>query len=147
MDYWFVSREAMEADIAANKFIDAGVYNDNLYGTTLESVLAVARAGKHCILDVGESALDMLKSAQLEAIVIFLRPASAAVIREQQNASLSDEELNAVYAAALEQEASLVCYIQAVIVNKSIEETTVALKRAIRRHATDANWVATSEPI
>lgn len=42
-DYHFVgSREQMEKDIQDSKFIEAGQFNDNLYGTSIQSVRAVA---------------------------------------------------------------------------------------------------------
>ncbi|XP_043913352.1 disks large homolog 3 [Protopterus annectens] len=42
-DYHFVtSREQMEKDIQDNKFIEAGQFNDNLYGTSIQSVRTVA---------------------------------------------------------------------------------------------------------
>lgn len=42
-DYHFVmSREQMETDIQEHKFIEAGQYNDNLYGTSVQSVKYVA---------------------------------------------------------------------------------------------------------
>ena len=42
-DYHFVvSREQMERDIQNHLFIEAGVYNDNLYGTSVASVKEVA---------------------------------------------------------------------------------------------------------
>lgn len=42
-DYHFVaSREQMEADIQNHLFIEAGQYNDNLYGTSVASVREVA---------------------------------------------------------------------------------------------------------
>lgn len=48
-DYHFVSsREKMEKDIQAHKFIEAGQYNSHLYGTSVQSVREVAeqvRAG------------------------------------------------------------------------------------------------------
>ena len=45
-DYHFVeSREAMEADIQNHKFIEAGQYNGNLYGTSVASVKEVAERG------------------------------------------------------------------------------------------------------
>ena len=44
-DYHFVaSREQMEADIANHLFIEAGQYNDNLYGTSVASVRDVAKS-------------------------------------------------------------------------------------------------------
>lgn len=42
-DYHFVSsREQMEKDIQDNKFIEAGQFNENLYGTSILSVRTVA---------------------------------------------------------------------------------------------------------
>uniref|UniRef100_A0A8C2TU54 Discs large MAGUK scaffold protein 3 n=1 Tax=Coturnix japonica TaxID=93934 RepID=A0A8C2TU54_COTJA len=68
-DYHFVtSREQMEKDIQDHKFIEAGQYNDNLYGTSIQSVRAVAERGKHCILDVSGNAIKRLQQAQLYPI-------------------------------------------------------------------------------
>ena len=48
-DYHFVaSREQMERDIQNHLFIEAGVYNDNLYGTSVASVKEVAEQVGHC---------------------------------------------------------------------------------------------------
>lgn len=42
-DYHFVtSREQMEKDIQDHKFIEAGQYNNHLYGTSVQSVREVA---------------------------------------------------------------------------------------------------------
>lgn len=42
-DYHFVvSREQMEKDIQDHKFIEAGQYNNHLYGTSIQSVREVA---------------------------------------------------------------------------------------------------------
>ncbi|KAG8554012.1 hypothetical protein GDO81_003628 [Engystomops pustulosus] len=52
-DYHFVSsREQMEKDIQENKFIEAGQFNDNLYGTSIQSVRAVAERAsiERCML-------------------------------------------------------------------------------------------------
>lgn len=44
-DYHFVSsREEMERDIQNHLFIEAGQYNDNLYGTSVQSVREVAES-------------------------------------------------------------------------------------------------------
>lgn len=46
-DYHFVSsREQMERDIQNHLFIEAGQYNDNLYGTSVASVREVAEKVK-----------------------------------------------------------------------------------------------------
>ncbi|OON22247.1 PDZ/DHR/GLGF domain protein [Opisthorchis viverrini] len=74
-DYHFViSREIMVADIAAQRYLEAGEYNGNLYGTHLESVFEVAELGLNCLLDVGGPALKRLEAAGLPAIAILLLP-------------------------------------------------------------------------
>lgn len=51
-DYHFVaSREQMERDIQNHLFIEAGVYNDNLYGTSVASVKEVAEQVGGCAYD------------------------------------------------------------------------------------------------
>lgn len=48
-DYHFVaSREQMERDIQNHLFIEAGQYNDNLYGTSVASVREVAEKVHFC---------------------------------------------------------------------------------------------------
>lgn len=74
-DYHFVSsREQMEKDIQNHMFIEAGQYNENLYGTSVASVRQVAEKLKHCILDVSGNAIKRLQVAQLYPIAIFIRP-------------------------------------------------------------------------
>lgn len=94
-DYHFVaSREQMERDIQNHLFIEAGQYNDNLYGTSVASVREVAekvrnekfpqcliklfsfQQGKHCILDVSGNAIKRLQVAQLYPVAIFIKPKS-----------------------------------------------------------------------
>ncbi|XP_078488820.1 disks large homolog 1 isoform X1 [Ciona intestinalis] len=76
-DYHFVeSREKMELDIQNHFFIEAGQYNENLYGTSVQSVKDVAEKNKHCILDVSGNAIKRLQVAGLWPIAIFIRPKS-----------------------------------------------------------------------
>ena len=72
-DYHFVkSRSKMESEIQLNRYIEAGEYNGNLYGTHLHSVFKVASAGLHCLLDVGAAALERLTAVGLPSIAIFV---------------------------------------------------------------------------
>ncbi|VDK73242.1 unnamed protein product [Gongylonema pulchrum] len=41
-DYHFVSKEQMQEDVRNNQFIEAGQFQDNLYGTSINSVREVA---------------------------------------------------------------------------------------------------------
>lgn len=50
--YHFVSREEMDTDIRAGKYLEHGDYEGNLYGTKVDSIRDVMRSGKMCLLDV-----------------------------------------------------------------------------------------------
>uniref|UniRef100_A0A4W6DAS5 Discs, large homolog 2 (Drosophila) n=1 Tax=Lates calcarifer TaxID=8187 RepID=A0A4W6DAS5_LATCA len=105
-DYHFVmSREQMEKDIQEHKFIEAGQYNDNLYGTSVQSVKYVAERGKHCILDVSGNAIKRLQVAQLYPIAIFIKPKSIDSLMDM-NKRLTEEQAKKTFdrAMKLEQE-------------------------------------------
>ncbi len=85
------SIEQMERDIEAHLFIEAGQYNDNLYGTAVQSVIDVASQGKHCILDVSANAIKRLHVAQLYPIAIFVKPKSVESIMEM-NKRMTEEQ-------------------------------------------------------
>uniref|UniRef100_A0A8B9K8A1 Discs, large homolog 1 (Drosophila) n=1 Tax=Astyanax mexicanus TaxID=7994 RepID=A0A8B9K8A1_ASTMX len=105
-DYHFVvSREQMEKDIQDHKFIEAGQYNNHLYGTSVQSVREVAEKGKHCILDVSGNAIKRLQLAQLFPIAVFVKPKSVENILEM-NKRLSEEQGKKTFdrAMKLEQE-------------------------------------------
>ncbi|EPQ15447.1 Disks large like protein 4 [Myotis brandtii] len=105
-DYHFVSsREKMEKDIQAHKFIEAGQYNSHLYGTSVQSVREVAEQGKHCILDVSANAVRRLQAAHLHPIAIFIRPRSLENVLEI-NKRITEEQARKAFdrATKLEQE-------------------------------------------
>lgn len=44
--YWFVSREEMERDAHAGRFLEYGEHNGHLYGTHLDSIRGVMKEGE-----------------------------------------------------------------------------------------------------
>jgi hypothetical protein len=50
--YHFTSHEAMEAEIAAGKFLEHAHVHKNIYGTSIQAVQDVANAGRCCVLDI-----------------------------------------------------------------------------------------------
>ena len=82
VDYYFVSTETMEQLIAEDSFIEAGHFNQNLYGTTARAVRDVLEAQRHCILSVSPQSIPRLEQAGLSPIVILLHPTSANALLE-----------------------------------------------------------------
>uniref|UniRef100_A0A3B3HNI5 Disks large homolog 1 n=1 Tax=Oryzias latipes TaxID=8090 RepID=A0A3B3HNI5_ORYLA len=103
-DYHFMSsRELMEREIQEHKFIEAGQYNNHLYGTSIQSVKEVADKGKHCILDVSGNAIKRLQMAGIYPIAILIKPCSVENILEM-NKRLSEEQARKAFDRALKLE-------------------------------------------
>ncbi|XP_049535529.1 MAGUK p55 subfamily member 7 isoform X4 [Anopheles darlingi] len=75
-EYLFVTREKMEADIDAGKFIEHGEYKGHFYGTAADSVKTIVNAGCVCVLAPHYQALKSLRTAQLKPYIIHIRPPS-----------------------------------------------------------------------
>lgn len=144
-DYHFVSsREAMEADIQNHKFIEAGQYNGNLYGTSVSSVKEVAEKGKHCILDVSGNAIKRLQSARLYPIAIFIKPKTPAFIMAV-NDRMSEEQAEKSYNRAARLEHDFIQYFTAIIKGDTFEEIYEKVKIAIKTHSKSTIWVPANE--
>ncbi|XP_018396087.1 PREDICTED: disks large 1 tumor suppressor protein isoform X3 [Cyphomyrmex costatus] len=140
-DYHFVaSREQMERDIQNHLFIEAGQYNDNLYGTSVASVREVAEKGKHCILDVSGNAIKRLQVAQLYPIAIFIKPKSVESVMEM-NKRMTEEQAKKTYERALKMEQEFGEYFTAVVQGDTPEEIYVKVKEVISEQSGPNIWV------
>ncbi|XP_028165663.1 disks large 1 tumor suppressor protein isoform X9 [Ostrinia furnacalis] len=146
-DYHFVaSREQMERDIQNHLFIEAGQYNDNLYGTSVASVREVAEKGKHCILDVSGNAIKRLQVAQLYPIAIFIKPKSVESIMEM-NKRMTEEQAKKTYERALKMEQEFAEYFTAVVTGDTPEEIYAKVKTVITAESGPSVWVPRREPL
>ncbi|KAK3535735.1 hypothetical protein QTP70_020981 [Hemibagrus guttatus] len=146
-DYHFVaSREQMEKDIQDNKFIEAGQFNENLYGTSILSVRAVAERGKHCILDVSGNAIKRLQQAQLYPISIFIKPKSVDALMEM-NKRQTYEQANKVFDKAMKLEQEFGEYFTAIVQGDSLEEIYNKIKLIIEEQSGPYIWIPSSEKL
>lgn len=146
-DYHFVgSREQMERDIQNHLFIEAGQYNDNLYGTSVASVREVAEKGKHCILDVSGNAIKRLQVAQLYPIAIFIKPKSVESIMEMTK-RMSEDQAKKTYERALKMEQEFAEYFTAVVTGDTPEEIYAKVKAVIIAESGPTVWVPRREPL
>ncbi|XP_044574551.1 disks large 1 tumor suppressor protein isoform X7 [Cotesia glomerata] len=140
-DYHFVaSREQMERDIQNHLFIEAGQYNDNLYGTSVASVREVSEKGKHCILDVSGNAIKRLQVAQLYPIAIFIKPKSVESIVEM-NKRMTEDQAKKTYERALKMEQEFGEYFTAVVQGDTPEDIYVKVKEVIAEQSGPSIWV------
>ncbi|XP_064614910.1 disks large homolog 1-like isoform X2 [Liolophura sinensis] len=146
-DYHFVdSREQMERDIQNHLFIEAGQYNDNLYGTSVASVKEVAEKGKHCILDVSGNAIKRLQVAGLYPIAIFIKPKSVESIMEM-NKRITEEQAKKTHERALKLEQEFGEYFTAVVQGDTADEIYAKVKEVIRDQSGPTIWVPAKEKL
>ncbi|XP_067310457.1 discs large homolog 1-like protein isoform X4 [Pseudorasbora parva] len=146
-DYHFVvSREQMEKDIQEHKFIEAGQYNNHLYGTSVQSVREVAEKGKHCILDVSGNAIKRLQVAVLYPIAIFIKPKSVENIMEM-NKRLTDEQGRKTYDRAMKLEQEFMEHFTAIVLGDTLEEIYDQVKQIIEEQSGPYIWVQSKEKL
>ncbi|XP_068141321.1 disks large 1 tumor suppressor protein isoform X15 [Drosophila tropicalis] len=146
-DYHFVSsREQMERDIQNYLFIEAGQYNDNLYGTSVASVREVAEKGKHCILDVSGNAIKRLQVAQLYPVAVFIKPKSVDSVMEM-NRRMTEEQAKKTYERAIKMEQEFGEYFTGVVQGDTIEEIYSKVKSMIWSQSGPTIWVPSKESL
>lgn len=146
-DYHFVtSREQMEKDIQEHKFIEAGQYNNHLYGTSVQSVRAVAEKGKHCILDVSGNAIKRLQIAQLYPISIFIKPKSMENIMEM-NKRLTEEQARKTFERAVRLEQEFSEHFTAIVQGDTLEDIYNQVKQIIEEQSGPYIWVPAKEKL
>ncbi|XP_069578952.1 disks large homolog 1-like isoform X16 [Brachyistius frenatus] len=146
-DYHFVvSREQMEKDIQDHKFIEAGQYNNHLYGTSVQSVREVAEKGKHCILDVSGNAIKRLQLAVLHPIAIFIKPKSVENIMEM-NKRLTEEQGRKTFDRATKLEQEFTEHFTAIVQGDTLEEIYEQVKQIIEEQSGPFIWVQSKEKL
>ncbi|XP_038133913.1 MAGUK p55 subfamily member 5-A-like [Cyprinodon tularosa] len=146
-DYHFVSRQALEAELAAGKLIESGEFEKNLYGTSTDSVRQVINTGKICVLCLHTQALKVLRCSDLKPYIIFIAPPSQERLRTlllKDNKNPKPEELRDIIEKAREMEQSCGHLFDAIIVNTDPDKAYAELLRLINKLDTEPQWVPCS---
>lgn len=76
-DYFFVTKEEFERNIASNNFFEyAEVYENMYYGTPKDKVLEMLNKGYDVILEIDVKGALEIKKQYNEALLIFIKPNS-----------------------------------------------------------------------
>ncbi|KAL4715137.1 hypothetical protein ACJJTC_012184 [Scirpophaga incertulas] len=171
--YWFVSREEMERDAHAGRFLEYGEHNGHLYGTHLDSIRAVIKEGKMCVLDCAPQSLKLLHNSSefLPYVVMIGAPGIEQLknltyasnrnltfdrqssIRYSSRRARTLESLASLYEEedmkqTLEESARIQRqyekYIDFVITNSNIDTTYAKIMDALHSLSTDHQWVPVS---
>lgn len=151
VEYHFVSKQAFEADIQHNKFLEHGEHKENLYGTSLEAIQAVMAKNKVCLVDVEPEALRHLRTPEFKPYVIFVKPA----IQEKRKtppvspdsedpATPLDEQQQEMAASAAFIDQHYGHLIDTVLIRQDLQSVCSQLRAVIESLSKDTYWVPIS---
>ncbi|XP_017771695.1 PREDICTED: MAGUK p55 subfamily member 7 isoform X2 [Nicrophorus vespilloides] len=156
-EYYFVSREKMDEDIAAGNFMEYGEYKGNLYGTSCDSVKNLVSNGYVCIINPHYQALKMLRTPQLKPYIIYIRPPPLDILRDTRIAvharstfdvnnsrGFSEEEFNDMIRSSARIEFLYEHLFDEQIMNADLAIAFSQLLSAANRLETEPLWVPAS---
>uniref|UniRef100_A0A8C1ZFK4 Membrane protein, palmitoylated 3b (MAGUK p55 subfamily member 3) n=1 Tax=Cyprinus carpio TaxID=7962 RepID=A0A8C1ZFK4_CYPCA len=151
VEYHFISKQAFEADIQSNKFIEYGEYKNNQYGTSLESIRSVLARNKVCLVDVQPEALKTLCTSEFKPYVIFVKPCIPEISREQKlsisiflSSCEKDEDLQDMRQSAEQMEQQYGHLVDRVLVKEYSASACVELRNILERLEREPQWVPVS---
>jgi guanylate kinase len=133
--YNFVEKAAMEADIADGKFLEHAHVHENIYGTSLAAVEAVATKGQVCILDIDVQGAEIVKKSTLDALFVFIAPPSMEELEKRLRGRGTEKEESIqkrlANAAGEMAKTEVDGFFHAVIVNDDLEKAYGELKTVV----------------
>lgn len=91
-DYFFVTREIFEKEIANNGLVEYAEYCGNYYGTPKAYVEKQIKAGKCVILDIEVQGAMQIKKQFPDALMVFVTPPSIDVLLKRLRARGTESE-------------------------------------------------------
>lgn len=133
-EYFFKSREAFEAMIAEDAFLEWADVHGNLYGTPRAPVVAALEAGQDVLFDIDWQGAAQIQARQPQDVVkVFILPPSMADLARRLHARAQDSE--AVIQHRLERASDEIARwddYDYVIVNKSFDRAYADLGHIYR---------------
>lgn len=78
--YHFLSREAFEAQVAADAFVEWATYGGHLYGTLRSEVEGHLAAGRHVVLDIEVHGARQVRERFPNSVHVFVLPPTGATL-------------------------------------------------------------------
>ncbi|RXN33516.1 MAGUK p55 subfamily member 4-like protein [Labeo rohita] len=151
-EYHFISREQFDTMVCNHRFIDFGELRGHLYGTSVDAVKDVLASGKICVIDIEPHALESVRTAELRAYVIFIKPPTVEQMKHTRMNShiitnyytsrpFKDEDFQEIEDAGRNMEQHYCQFFDHVIVNDGLQAACVQLLTAVRRAQDEPQWV------
>ena len=135
-EYYFVTKEEFEANIANEGFLEYATVFDNYYGTPKEMVVNRLERGHNVILDIDVQGGLNVKRAMPEAVLIFILPPSLEVLRSrlEGRGTESREDIEKRLGQAV-NEIKLIGEYDYYIVNDVLDDSVATIKSIMSAEA------------
>uniref|UniRef100_A0A673GXK5 MAGUK p55 subfamily member 4-like n=1 Tax=Sinocyclocheilus rhinocerous TaxID=307959 RepID=A0A673GXK5_9TELE len=151
-EYHFISREQFDTMVCNHRFIEFGELRGHLYGTSVDAVKDVLASGKICVIDIEPYALESVRTAELRAYAIFIKPPTVEQMKcTRMNSHIitnyytsrpfKDEDFQEIEDAGRNMEQHYCQFFDHVIVNDGLQAACVQLLTAVRRAQDEPQWV------
>lgn len=91
-DYYFVTREYFEKQIAEKKMLESAVYSSNYYGTPKGPVDRWLDEGKTVVLKIEVQGAEKIKKMYPKSVSIFIMPPSMQILEKRLRGRETDSE-------------------------------------------------------
>ena len=128
VNYYFMSREQFEKNVAEGCFLEYESYGANLYGTPSAGVEAQRGAGLDVILEIEVKGAMQVKTLAPDAILIYVKPPSLEELerRLRGRKTETEETIQTRLRIAAEEQKSIPKYDYC-LVNDTLDEATAEL--------------------
>ena len=132
-DYFFVTREEFEKNIAEGNLLEYADVFGNLYGTPKDAVVRQLERGRNVLLEIDVQGALKVKEAMNEAVLVFLLPPSMKVLQERLSGRGTDSEevIQRRFREAL-NEIRLLGEYDYYVVNDDLEEAVADVAAVVR---------------
>ncbi|XP_077055636.1 MAGUK p55 subfamily member 4 isoform X1 [Siphateles boraxobius] len=154
-EYHFISRKQFDTMVCNHRFIEFGELRGHLYGTSVDAIKDVLASEKICVIDIEPYALETVRTAELRAYVIFIKPPTVEQMKRTRINShiitnyyisrpFKDEDFQEIEDAGRKMEQHYCQFFDHVIVNDGLQAACVQLLTAVRRAQDEPQWVPTA---
>ncbi|CAD6196290.1 unnamed protein product [Caenorhabditis auriculariae] len=146
-EYHFVRKEEIYQKIREGGMIEWGELDDQLYGTSAESVRSEVRSGRLCVLDCAPQALNYLYNGEFMPFVVHVRPPELEELEQLEMLRRHHRGVDKLSAICRESEriaVSCPSQIHLTLINRNIDVTFKRLLDVLEMMRYETQWVPES---
>ncbi|MFC1762859.1 guanylate kinase [Planctomycetota bacterium] len=138
-DYYFVSREVFERQIAAGRFLEHAEVFGHYYGTLKDKIDEALAAGRTVILEIDVQGAKQAKMVYPDAPMVFILPPSNKVLEQRLHdrgrdaEEIAEQRLN----GASNEIAAAWQYYEHMVINEDLEQAIAELIQIIQNEPSD----------